>query len=94
VSWEEAIQIENSSEFGNAACVYTTNGGNAEWFINRFRAAMLGVNIGIPVPREPFSFGGLSGTKVRNLTAITMDCQIRISSYYLLQLFKNLEQIW
>lgn len=64
-SWEEAIQIENSSEFGNAACVYTTNGGNAEWFINRFRAAMLGVNIGIPVPREPFSFGGLSGTKVR-----------------------------
>jgi len=62
-SWEEAIQIENSSEFGNAACVYTTNGGNAEWFINRFRAAMLGVNIGIPVPREPFSFGGLSGTK-------------------------------
>jgi malonate-semialdehyde dehydrogenase (acetylating)/methylmalonate-semialdehyde dehydrogenase len=64
-SWEEAIQIENSSEFGNAACVYTSNGGNAEWFINRFRAAMLGVNIGIPVPREPFSFGGLSGTKVR-----------------------------
>mmetsp|Transcript_5169 Transcript_5169/g.9416 ORF Transcript_5169/g.9416 Transcript_5169/m.9416 type:complete len:87 (-) Transcript_5169:124-384(-) len=24
---------------------------------------MLGVNIGIPVPREPFSFGGLYGTK-------------------------------
>mmetsp|Transcript_648 Transcript_648/g.1316 ORF Transcript_648/g.1316 Transcript_648/m.1316 type:complete len:86 (-) Transcript_648:259-516(-) len=24
---------------------------------------MLGVNVGIPVPREPFSFGGLYGTK-------------------------------
>jgi len=24
---------------------------------------MIGVNIGIPVPREPFSFGGLYGTK-------------------------------
>ena len=24
---------------------------------------MLGVNIGIPVPREPFSFGGLHGTR-------------------------------
>ena len=24
---------------------------------------MLGVNIGIPVPREPFSFGGLYGTR-------------------------------
>ena len=24
---------------------------------------MLGVNIGVPVPREPFSFGGLEGTR-------------------------------
>ena len=24
---------------------------------------MIGVNIGIPVPREPFSFGGLYGTR-------------------------------
>ena len=23
---------------------------------------MVGVNIGVPVPREPFSFGGLEGT--------------------------------
>lgn len=62
-SWEEAIEIENSNPFGNAASIYTTNGGNAEWFLNRFRASMLGVNIGIPVPREPFSFGGLYGTQ-------------------------------
>ena len=62
-SWEEAIEIENANPFGNAASVYTTNGGNAEWFVSRFRASMLGVNVGIPVPREPFSFGGLYGTK-------------------------------
>lgn len=62
-SFEEAIEIENANPYGNAACVYTERGGNAEWFIKRFRAAMLGVNIGIPVPREPFSFGGLYGTK-------------------------------
>jgi len=62
-SWEEAIRIENSNPFGNAASIYTTNGGNAQWFLGRFRASMLGVNIGIPVPREPFSFGGLYGTK-------------------------------
>lgn len=62
-SWEEAIEIENSSPFGNAASIYTTHGGNAEWFTSRFRASMLGVNIGIPVPREPFSFGGLYGTQ-------------------------------
>jgi malonate-semialdehyde dehydrogenase (acetylating)/methylmalonate-semialdehyde dehydrogenase len=61
-SWEEAIAIENASPFGNAASIYTTHGGNADWFVDRFTSAMLGVNIGIPVPREPFSFGGLYGT--------------------------------
>lgn len=61
-NWAEAIKIENSNPFGNAACIYTTNGGYADWFTSRFRASMLGVNVGIPVPREPFSFGGLYGT--------------------------------
>ena len=50
-TWQEAIEIENNNPYGNAACIYTEKGANAEWFINRFRAAMLGVNIGIPVPR-------------------------------------------
>lgn len=62
-SWAEAIEIENANPFGNAACIYTSNGGSADWFTSRFRASMLGVNIGIPVPREPFSFGGLYGTR-------------------------------
>jgi malonate-semialdehyde dehydrogenase (acetylating) / methylmalonate-semialdehyde dehydrogenase len=62
-SWQEAVNIENASPFGNAAAVYTTHGATADWFCNRFRSAMLGVNIGIPVPREPFSFGGLYGTR-------------------------------
>jgi malonate-semialdehyde dehydrogenase (acetylating) / methylmalonate-semialdehyde dehydrogenase len=62
-SWEEAMQMENASPFGNAAAIYTTSGGNAQWFLSRFQAAMLGCNIGIPVPREPFSFGGRYGTQ-------------------------------
>ncbi|OQR96427.1 methylmalonate semialdehyde dehydrogenase, acylating [Thraustotheca clavata] len=62
-SAEEALAIENNSPFGNAACVYTSNGGHAEYFTSRFKAAMIGVNIGVPVPREPFSFGGLYGTR-------------------------------
>lgn len=61
-SWDEAITIENSNPYGNAACIYTEKGAIADWFTSQFRAAMLGVNIGIPVPREPFSFGGLYGT--------------------------------
>ena len=62
-TWDEAIAIENANPYGNAACIYTERGANAQWFTKRFRAAMLGVNIGIPVPREPFSFGGLYGTQ-------------------------------
>lgn len=57
---EEAIAIENSNPFGNAAAIYTSVGQHSEWFLNRFSAAMLGVNIGVPVPREPFSFGGMN----------------------------------
>jgi methylmalonic acid semialdehyde dehydrogenase len=62
-TWQEAIDIENSNPYGNAAAIYTTHGGHAEWFVKRVRASMLGINVGIPVPREPFSFGGLYGTK-------------------------------
>lgn len=62
-TFDEAIAIENSNPHGNAACIYTEHAGNADYFIKRFRSAMLGVNVGIPVPREPFSFGGLYGTK-------------------------------
>lgn len=60
---EEAIAIENDNPYGNAACIYTQNGGVAEWFTKRFQAGMLGVNIGVPVPREPFSFGGIGASK-------------------------------
>ena len=50
-TWDEAIAIENANPYGNAACIYTERGANAEWFTSRFRTAMIGVNIGIPVPR-------------------------------------------
>uniref|UniRef100_K3WXA9 methylmalonate-semialdehyde dehydrogenase (CoA acylating) n=1 Tax=Globisporangium ultimum (strain ATCC 200006 / CBS 805.95 / DAOM BR144) TaxID=431595 RepID=K3WXA9_GLOUD len=62
-SFDEALEIENGNDYGNAASIYTSNGGYAEYFQSRFRAGMIGVNIGIPVPREPFSFGGMYGTK-------------------------------
>ena len=61
-SAQRALEIENGNPYGNAASIYTENGGHAEWFATRFRAGMIGVNIGVPVPREPFSFGGLPGT--------------------------------
>ena len=57
-----ALKIERADPHGNAACIYTSSGATADWFSRRFNAAMVGVNIGVPVPREPFSFGGLEGS--------------------------------
>jgi malonate-semialdehyde dehydrogenase (acetylating)/methylmalonate-semialdehyde dehydrogenase len=55
---DEALKIENASPYGNAASVFTQSGGLARYVIEHASAGMIGVNIGVPVPREPFSFGG------------------------------------
>lgn len=59
----EAIAIENSSTFGNAASIFTSSGAAAERLSLEAQAGMIGVNIGVPVPREPFSFGGIQESK-------------------------------
>jgi malonate-semialdehyde dehydrogenase (acetylating)/methylmalonate-semialdehyde dehydrogenase len=55
---DEALAIENASPYGNAASVFTQNGGYARYVMEHASAGMVGVNVGVPVPREPFSFGG------------------------------------
>ena len=55
---DEALAIENASPYGNAAAVFTQNGGMARYVMDKASAGMVGVNVGVPVPREPFSFGG------------------------------------
>ena len=59
----EALEIENSSEYGNAASVFTQSGGIARLVMEKASAGMIGINIGVPVPREPFSFGGWNDSK-------------------------------
>ncbi|WP_295649263.1 CoA-acylating methylmalonate-semialdehyde dehydrogenase [uncultured Mucilaginibacter sp.] len=60
---DEALAIENANAYGNAASVFTQNGGAARYVINNASAGMVGVNVGVPVPREPFSFGGWNESK-------------------------------
>jgi malonate-semialdehyde dehydrogenase (acetylating)/methylmalonate-semialdehyde dehydrogenase len=43
--------------------VYTENGGLARYVTDRASAGMVGINVGVPVPREPFSFGGWNDSK-------------------------------
>lgn len=60
---DEALEIENSSQYGNAAAVFTQSGGASKYVAEKASAGMIGVNIGVPVPREPFSFGGWNESK-------------------------------
>jgi len=58
-----ALEVENASPYGNAASVFTTNGAVAQAVVEGSRVGMVGVNVGVPVPREPFSFGGVADSK-------------------------------
>ncbi len=59
----EAMKIENSVDYGNACSVFTQSGALAEKVIKMASTGMVGVNVGVPVPREPFSFGGVNASK-------------------------------
>lgn len=60
---DHAIQLQNKSKYGNAASIFTMSGREAFELTKRLQAGMLGVNIGVPVPREPMSFGGIKYSK-------------------------------
>jgi malonate-semialdehyde dehydrogenase (acetylating)/methylmalonate-semialdehyde dehydrogenase len=57
------MQIQSTSEYGNACSVFTSSGAIAERVAREASAGMVGVNVGVPVPREPFSFGGINASK-------------------------------
>ncbi len=60
---QEAVEIQNRSPYGNAASIYTSSGSVARYFEQNASAGMIGINIGVPVPRDPFSFGGWNDSK-------------------------------
>ena len=60
---KEAMELENASPYGNAAVVYTQDGQIAKQFAKQASAGMIGVNVGVPVPREPFGFGGWNDSR-------------------------------
>ncbi len=67
---DDALKLENGNPYGNASAVYTTSGEVARRVMGRAEAGMCGVNVGVPVPREPFGFGGWNNSAfgVGNIT--------------------------
>ncbi|MEN9799487.1 MAG: hypothetical protein RL653_3184 [Pseudomonadota bacterium] len=60
---EAGLQLQNRSFFSNGAAIFTTRGSVARTAVERLEAGMVGINVGVPVPREPFSFGGFNNSK-------------------------------
>jgi malonate-semialdehyde dehydrogenase (acetylating)/methylmalonate-semialdehyde dehydrogenase len=56
--FDEAVDIINQSKYGNAASIFTSNGGYARDFKYRVNAGNIGVNIGVAAPSASFPFGG------------------------------------
>jgi malonate-semialdehyde dehydrogenase (acetylating) / methylmalonate-semialdehyde dehydrogenase len=54
----EAIDITNSSNFANGACLYTDSASSIRQFRETIHAGMLGINLGVPAPMAFFPFSG------------------------------------
>jgi len=55
---EEVINLINTRNYANAACIYTSSGVTAREFKYRVKPSMVGINIGIAAPMSFFPFGG------------------------------------
>ncbi|RWZ82375.1 CoA-acylating methylmalonate-semialdehyde dehydrogenase [Glutamicibacter sp. HZAU] len=57
-SFNEGIELINSSPYGNGTAIFTNDGGAARRFEDEIQVGMVGVNVPIPVPVGYHSFGG------------------------------------
>ncbi len=57
-SYDEGLDLINSSQFGNGTAIFTNDGGAARRFQNEVEIGMIGINVPIPVPVAYHSFGG------------------------------------
>jgi len=56
--FEEALEIANSTKYGNAASIFTSSGRYAREFARRVNAGNVGINMSIAQPTPHFPFGG------------------------------------
>jgi malonate-semialdehyde dehydrogenase (acetylating)/methylmalonate-semialdehyde dehydrogenase len=59
---EEAIQMVNSTEYGNASSLYTEKGSDARQYRYAVDAGNIGINVGVCAPMGFFHFGGRKGS--------------------------------
>lgn len=55
---EQAIEMVNSSRYGNMACLFTSSGAAARKFRHQVAAGNVGINVGVAAPMAFFPFSG------------------------------------
>jgi malonate-semialdehyde dehydrogenase (acetylating)/methylmalonate-semialdehyde dehydrogenase len=70
---DEALNLLNSSTYGNMASIFPSSGKNAREFKRRAQAGMLGVNIGVAAPMAFFPFTGWKNSFFGDLHATGQD---------------------
>jgi malonate-semialdehyde dehydrogenase (acetylating)/methylmalonate-semialdehyde dehydrogenase len=68
-----ALAAINASQFGNAAAIFTRDGGAARRFVREVQAGMVGVNVSVPAPVAYFPFSGWRGSFYGDLHATGRD---------------------
>jgi malonate-semialdehyde dehydrogenase (acetylating)/methylmalonate-semialdehyde dehydrogenase len=57
-SYDHAVKLINTHEFGNGTAIFTRDGDAARSFADKIEVGMVGINVPIPVPVAYHSFGG------------------------------------
>ena len=55
---DEAIELVNSNEYGNMACLFTRSGAAARKFRYEAQVGNIGINLGVAAPMAYFPFSG------------------------------------
>jgi len=87
--FEEAIELANSSKFGNAATIYTENGWWAREFQSKSECGNVGINVGIVAPMSFYPFAGMKDSffgdlhpQAEDVIRFFTDSKVVISRWY------------
>jgi malonate-semialdehyde dehydrogenase (acetylating)/methylmalonate-semialdehyde dehydrogenase len=69
----DAIELVNSSRFGNGTSIFTESGAAARRYRSEVQAGMVGINIGVAAPVAFFPFSGWKGSFFGDLHAHGQD---------------------
>ncbi|PYY19344.1 MAG: methylmalonate-semialdehyde dehydrogenase (CoA acylating) [Acidobacteria bacterium] len=70
---QEAVDVVNASEYGNASSIFTKSGHTAREFSAKVQTGMVGINVGVPAPVAIFPFTGWKGSFFGDLHALGKD---------------------